>query len=200
MTASFGPVVALDTAGPVIGVAVRRGDETFVRTARIDRGTDRVLVPWIGELCAEAGIAVQDLRGVAVAVGPGRFTGIRVGIATATGLAQALGVRVWPGPSLEHRALRVDSPRVLAVLDARKGRVYAAAYEGGVLASGPADVPLEVALRWLRSPFVTTDPDDPAVEVLARLGAEGLQRAGGVAATEVVPVYLREADVLPPRS
>jgi tRNA threonylcarbamoyladenosine biosynthesis protein TsaB len=188
-------IVAIDTAGPVIGVAVRHGDATFARTAEIDRGTDRILVPWIEELCAEAGIAVRELGGVAVAVGPGRFTGIRVGIATATGLAQALGVRVWPGLSLEHRALRAQAPRVLAVLDARKGRVYAAAYEEGVLTVGPADVPLDEARGWLRQPFVTTDPNDPAIEVLARLGAEGLSLGGGVAATEVVPLYVREADV-----
>ncbi len=197
---AVGPVVAIDTAGPVIGVAVRSGDATFARTARIDRGSDRVIVPWIEELCAAARITVQEVGGVAVAVGPGRFTGIRVGIATATGLAQALGVHVWPGPSLHHRALRVDAPRVLALLDARKGRVYAAAYDEGRLVSGPADVPLDEARRWLRAPFVTTDPDSPAVDILARLGAEGLARGEGVAATDVVPVYLRDADVLPLRS
>jgi tRNA threonylcarbamoyladenosine biosynthesis protein TsaB len=192
-------VVAIDTAGPVIGVAVRRGDEIRARRSRIDRGAEQVIVPWIGELCAEIRIEIADLGGVAVAVGPGRFTGIRVGIATATGLAQALGVPVWPGPSLDHRAWAVDAPRVLAQLDARKGRVYAAAYESGRLVRGPADVPPEEARSWMREPFVTTDPDDPAIEVLARLAADGLAKGGGVAATAVVPVYLREADVLPLR-
>lgn len=199
MTARPGSVVAIDTAGPVIGVAVTRGDVTGVRKSRIDRGAEQVIVPWIEELCREVGIEVAELNGVAVAVGPGRFTGIRVGIATASGLAQALGLKVWPGPSLEHRALRVDAPRVLALLDARKGRVYAAAYEDGALVRGPADVPPDEAIGWMRPPFVATDPDDPAVEVLARLAVEGLGRGGGVAATEVVPVYLREADVRPLR-
>jgi tRNA threonylcarbamoyladenosine biosynthesis protein TsaB len=210
-------VLAIDTAAPVIGAAVLHDDRLFVRTARAPRAAERELVPWIADLCAEAGVSVRDLTGVAVAVGPGSFTGLRVGIATAVGLAQALGVPVWPGPSLEHRATLLEESRVLALLDARKGRFYGAAYGHGRLRKGPADVPIEVALGWMRPPFFATgegallaaaavllagglvaaDAEEPAVGELARRAAEAFARGGGVPAVEVVPVYVREPDAVP---
>jgi tRNA threonylcarbamoyladenosine biosynthesis protein TsaB len=210
-------ILAIDTAAPVIGAAVLHAGQLVQRTARTARAAERELVPWIGALCAEAGVTVQDLTGVAVAVGPGSFTGLRVGIATGVGVAQALGIPVWPGPSLEHRATAVAEPRVLALLDARKGRFYAAAYKDGTLREGPADVPIEVALGWMRPPFFATgegailagaavllaggiiaaEAEEPAVAELARLAAQAFARGEGHPAIDIVPVYVREPDALP---
>ena len=64
-------VLAIDTAAPVIGAAVLHEDRIVTRTARAPRAAERELVPWIADLCAEAGVEVRDLTGVAVAVGPG---------------------------------------------------------------------------------------------------------------------------------
>ena len=143
-------LVAFDTAGPVIGVAVTDGSRRIVRTERVTRGAEARLVPWAVAACAELGFELGALDGVAVAVGPGAFTGIRVGLATACGLAQALDVPVWPGDSLATRAARArtDAP-VLAALDARKGRVYAALHapDGSVLRPA-ADVDPDVAFAW----------------------------------------------------
>lgn len=177
-------------------------------------------MPWALAACEEAGTRLSELDGVAVAAGPGAFTGLRVGLATASGLALAIGCPLWQGGSLAHRALGAGGDRVLAMLDARKQRVYAARYDGGRLAVGPADVPPEEALAWMQGPFVATGEgalayadrvtahggtvaehaDDPCVHLLARLGAEALARGEGSDPVRVEPVYLRAADALPPGS
>lgn len=213
-------VLAIDTAGPVVGVALSVDGAVRARTERVTRGAEARLVPWALALCDEAGLRLAALDGVAVAAGPGAFTGLRVGLATASGLALAIGCPLWQGSSLAHRALGAGGDRVLAMLDARKQRVYAARYDGGRLTAGPADVPPDEALAWMDAPFVATGEgalayadrvtahggtlvaraDDPCVHVLARLGAEALARGEGSDPIGVQPVYLRAPDARPPGS
>lgn len=205
-------VLAIDTCGPVLGVALRAGGQVWSRTERAVRGSETRLVPWARELCAEAGLALSDLDGVAVARGPGAFTGLRVGLATAQGLALALGVPLWGACSLDSRAARVQG-QVLCMLDARKGRVYACWYPGGTA----GDVPPEEAVAGRPSSFLATGEGalvyrdlveaaggrvaegagEPAVDVLARMGEEALSRGEGRDPVDVTPLYLREADATP---
>jgi len=86
------------------------------------------------ELLSEAAIGWPDLGRLAVGVGPGTFTGLRVGVATARGLAQSLGVGLFGISSLRALAagLRESPGGVLAVIDARRGEVFAAAYGSGL--------------------------------------------------------------------
>lgn len=215
-------VVAIDTCGPVIGVALLAGSEVRSRTERVNRGSETRLLPWMEQLLAEAGLGLAQIDGIAATVGPGAFTGLRVGLATATGLAMATGRPFWGTDSLEPRARRVGG-RVLAMLDARKARVYASWYAPEHL-SGPADVAPEVAIGWTRGagvpagPWVATgegalvyadavrsaggtiaeEADDPAVGVLASLAAAALARGEGIDAVLATPLYLREADAVPP--
>lgn len=123
-------VLAIDTAGPVVGVAVLEDGRVLGEwSARVSRGAEERLVPAIQEV-------LQGLRPdlVAVSAGPGTFTGVRVGVATAVGLAQGWGVRVVPVSSLVARAALVPGEgRVLALLDARKERFYAGLFDN----SGP---------------------------------------------------------------
>jgi len=213
-------VLAIDTVAPVIGVALRHDGQTVQRVLRQQRGAETLLVPWILALCEEACVARTDLDGIAVAHGPGSFTGLRVGLATAMGLAAGLGIPVWPALSLAARARRATGKLpVLAMLDARKSRVYAAWYPApGEPATGPGDVPPEEALRWATAPFVATgegalawrslvlaaggqiadDADDPAVDVLAEMGEEALSRGDGRDPIDVGPLYLRAPDAKPP--
>lgn len=206
----------LDTAGPVVGVALWVDGAVRCRTERGLHGTDALLLPWALELCAEAGIALSGLDGVGVAAGPGAFTGLRVGLATASGLALSLDRPVWAGSSLQSRREREGAD--LALLDARKGRVYALAVQEG-RTTGPGDVDPAVALGWVRGPFVATgegaavyadavraaggrlavEPCDPAVDTLAGLAAAGLDRGEGCDATALAPVYLRPPDLKPPK-
>jgi tRNA threonylcarbamoyladenosine biosynthesis protein TsaB len=213
-------LIAIDTAGPVVGVALWDDGRVARRVERVQRGAEARLAPWARELAAEAGFGLADLDGVAVAEGPGAFTGVRVGLATAAGLALAAGVPVWPCSSLRSRAERVRrGVPVLCALDARKGRLYAEAYDAdGESVAGPGDVPPAVAVAWMTAPFLATGEgallvadavaaaggevaagaDDVAVEHLARLAAAGLSRGEGVDPVELRPRYLREPDATPP--
>jgi tRNA threonylcarbamoyl adenosine modification protein YeaZ len=114
--------VLIDTAGPVVGIATfADGRVVASASVRLAGGAEA----WLGDRLAELLPALPALDRVAVVVGPGAFTGIRVGVAAALGLALSRGVPVVAVSSLALRAaLAPGEPRVLALLDARKGRVY----------------------------------------------------------------------------
>jgi len=126
--------LGLESATGLVGAAV--ADEDGVRAALWSTGRRRhveSLAPAIEHVLAQAEIALRDVDVVVVDVGPGLFTGLRVGVATAQGLAQGLGIGVVAVSSLEvlaAQALAAGWPgAVLAVVDARRGGVFTAAYE-----------------------------------------------------------------------
>jgi tRNA threonylcarbamoyladenosine biosynthesis protein TsaB len=135
-------VLGFDTATQATAVGLRLGDGTTLR-ARDDPaegerpGHTTRLLGLANELLAQAGLRWGDLERIAVGVGPGTFTGLRIGIATARGLAQSLGVDVVGVPTprvLAEAALKEESGldvdrAVLAVIDARRGEVFVAAYD-----------------------------------------------------------------------
>ena len=109
-------VLGIDTAGPVVGVALWTPDGEKLWSQRVVRGADTVLIPAISEMLSD----VDELDCVAVTVGPGAFTGLRVGVATALGIAVSRGVPVVPVSSLEARASMERGAHVLALLDVGK--------------------------------------------------------------------------------
>ena len=134
-SAPFG-VVAIETATETVGVAVRTPEGVqaeFALTGR--RRHVETLTPALEHLLAQVGLTPAELGAVAVDVGPGLFTGLRVGVAAAKGLAQSLGIGVVGATSLDiltagasaagHRGL------VLACVDARRAEVFAAVREVG---------------------------------------------------------------------
>ncbi len=129
-------LVAIETATETVGVAVRTPagvQAEFVLTGR--RRHVETLTPALEQLLAHVGLGPSDVGVVAVDVGPGLFTGLRVGVAAAKGLAQSLGIGVIRATSLDvltaaagragHRGL------VLACVDARRGEVFASVRELG---------------------------------------------------------------------
>ncbi|MDO9280599.1 MAG: tRNA (adenosine(37)-N6)-threonylcarbamoyltransferase complex dimerization subunit type 1 TsaB, partial [Pseudomonadota bacterium] len=144
-----------------VGLAAFDGDAArYVASARVTAGTE----VWLEEHLAAALGALSGLDRVAVTVGPGTFTGIRVGVAAALGLAFARRVEVTPISSLALRAtLAPGEPRVLALLDARKGRVYGGWFD----TRGPV-------------PVAIGDEEDVTVDVAAR-GAPGVAVGEGAA-------------------
>jgi tRNA threonylcarbamoyladenosine biosynthesis protein TsaB len=171
----------------------------------------------IDQVCAEAGTTVAGVGGVAVASGPGAFTGLRVGLATAAGLASALGVKVWTAPSLFVRAAWAGfGGELVALLDARKNRVYAARWRDTSLLDGPADVDPELVTTWAQPPFratgegalvfrsvleaaggtVVQKADHPGTLALAQHAATALARGEGMAPRDLRAEYLREPDAV----
>ncbi|MGO9322097.1 MAG: tRNA (adenosine(37)-N6)-threonylcarbamoyltransferase complex dimerization subunit type 1 TsaB [Solirubrobacteraceae bacterium] len=147
-------VLGFDTATPATAVALRLADGRTTQArddppAGAHPGHATRLLEMARELLAGAGVAWSGIDRVAVGVGPGTFTGLRVGVATARGLAQSLSaelVGVSSPRALAVAALAAEPARageplaVLAVIDARRGEAFAAAYE-----AGDTGVPRELA-------------------------------------------------------
>jgi tRNA threonylcarbamoyladenosine biosynthesis protein TsaB len=89
----------------------------------------RDLLPRAAEVMARAGVGFGDLEAVAVGVGPGTFTGLRIGIATARGLAHAHGIEVRPVSSLAALAAGLDAPLRMPLIDARRGELFGALHD-----------------------------------------------------------------------
>jgi tRNA threonylcarbamoyladenosine biosynthesis protein TsaB len=120
-------LLAIETATSVMSVAVC--DERGVRAevARPTRGADLMLL--VDEACRAAAVDRRELDAIAVGAGPGSFTGLRIGMATAKGIAYALKRPLWAVSSLAALATSNNAPGVVvAVLDARRGEVFAGAY------------------------------------------------------------------------
>ncbi len=139
--------VALGDAGGVLGL---------VDIARPKRHAE-TLAPAIEFLCRTAGVELGGVGAIAADVGPGLFTGLRVGLATATMLARALDLPTVGACSLDLLAfpLRHGSRAIAAILDARKGEVFSALYvpvPGGVQRlSEPTVGPIDAAIEELRA-------------------------------------------------
>ena len=160
--------------GAVLAEGVHR--ESRSHTASLPLLVERVL--------GDAGLALEDVEGIAVSIGPGSFTGLRIGLALAKGLAFAGGLPLVGVPTLEALAWVVDAApgtSVCAALDARKREVY-----GAVLGAHA---------RLL--PFATHHPRGG---VIARLGAARLAAGEAANVGTLEPVYVRPPDAALPRS
>lgn len=130
-------LLAIETSTEACSVAVLRGDEVVERFELAPRRHAELVLPWCGQVLEEAGVARSQLDAIAVSRGPGAFTGVRLGIAVAQGLALGLDRPLLPVSTLAVLAMEaarlaapvVGRPRVLATLDARMQEVYAGRFE-----------------------------------------------------------------------
>jgi tRNA threonylcarbamoyladenosine biosynthesis protein TsaB len=129
-------LLALDTGSPLVSVALARdGAVVAGRSVEQERSSTRLL-EMVREVLDEAGIGRSDLGALAVLRGPGSFTGLRIGLATALGLHQALGIPATALPSLQVMAVAAalsgtTEGRVIAAVDALRGDWSAQAFEDG---------------------------------------------------------------------
>ena len=123
-------VLAFETSTEACAVALHVDGRTLERFELAPRRHAELALPWADALLAEAGVSRAQLDAVAVGRGPGAFTGVRLGIGLAQGIALALDLPVVPVSTLQVLALRAPAhaDKVLACIDARMGEVYAAAY------------------------------------------------------------------------
>jgi len=209
-------VLALDTALELCSAAVTDGGRVLAaRSEPMARGHQERLAPLVQEIMAEAGIGFDALDRIGVTVGPGSFTGLRVGLAFAKGLGVALGKPVAGIGTLV--ALGAGSEGfAAAVIDARRGQVYVQGFCDGRPAAPPEALSAEDAARMLididaKGPGLLVGPGaallasafpDAAVE--ARAGVDPVRLAGLAAAVEAPgaprPIYLRAPDAKLPAS
>jgi len=200
-------VLGLDTSTPAVSVAlVRRGAETLAEHVVVDgKRHGELLAVGIETVLSRAGVDRRDLGAVAVGLGPGPFTGLRVGIVTAAALADALSIPAYGVCSLDALG---EGARV-AVTDARRREIYWARYDaGGQRVEGPAvSAPVDVLALWQGFPVVGDGAvvhaealsgldlrSEPRYPSAARLA--GLAVAGG--SRVLTPMYLRRPDAVAP--
>jgi len=139
-------ILALDTSGPTCSVAVMVGEHLRYEARAVNKLThSRNLLPMVEEALDKAGVSLEDIGLVAAVVGPGSFTGVRIGVATAQGIARAKGINCLPVNALEAMAASFLSPGscVCAIRDARAMQVYGAAFQDGIRLMEDAALPLQ---------------------------------------------------------
>ena len=218
-------VLGIETATDEVGCAIggQEGVLASFQAARSRRHAE-TLAPAIDFTLAQAGIEMREVRAVAVDVGPGLFTGLRVGIATAKGLAFALRVPMIGLPSLDLLAYPYrHSPRLIVpVIDAKRGEVFTASYRhvpGGMqrmsdyavidpeqlasdLAAGGEEclVVGDGAVRYAdllsdnKRVELESSPTSPTARALVELAHPRVLREEFVQPAEIQPLYLRKAD------
>ena len=142
-------LLGIDTSA-AISVGIIRNDETLAALTRHEpRRHSELLAPLVAEALAAADITGSQLDAIAVGVGPGPFTGLRIGLVTAQTMAYALDIPVYGIPSMDALALAARdvgiNGEIVTICDARRGEVYWARYEAGATApqAGPDVARLE---------------------------------------------------------
>ncbi|MFD0414179.1 tRNA (adenosine(37)-N6)-threonylcarbamoyltransferase complex dimerization subunit type 1 TsaB [Streptomyces sp. NPDC127108] len=212
-------LLALDTATPAVTVALHDGTAsigTVAESSQVDaRRHGELLLPAVDRVLADAGLRLDAVTDVVVGVGPGPYTGLRVGLMTADTFGLALGVPVHGVCTLDGLAYAAgieDGPFVVAT-DARRKEVYWARYEDArTRVGGPAvDRPADIAEQVAGLPAVgagaalypeafgdVRGPEHVSAAALAALAAERL--AAGEELLEPRPLYLRRPDAQVPKN
>jgi tRNA threonylcarbamoyl adenosine modification protein YeaZ len=200
-------VVELDADGPPVTLAARDGVGA--------RAHAELLAPAVRDALAEAGRTRRDLAALVAGLGPGPFTGLRVGLVTAAAMGDALGIPVHGVGT--HDAMAAGLPgRVLVVTDARRREVYWSLVVDGVRTHGPEVVAPAVLAERLETDLGPVDrivgDAAPQIEV-EQLGAEGevpgptpaglvavaaAALRAGTSPAPLAPLYLRRPDAVPP--
>ena len=196
-------VLALDTATPASTAALvevtAEGIKGVAERRTIDaRAHGEKLAPEIMATLAEAGVRVSELGAIVAGLGPGPFTGLRVGLATAASMGQALAIPTYGVCSLDALGRAAGPGRVLVATDARRREVYYATYVDGARVIGPdvakpADVATAIA-RAIAVHAAAEISESEVVEAVSSLaGADGARQAAAItqAAAEEASAAIR---------
>lgn len=206
-------LLAIDTSGPFCSAALLDGDIVVERSDDIGRGHAEHLMSMLEDLIGEAKAGWTDIDRIACSTGPGSFTGLRVGLATARGLALALGcpcigVRVFEAFADEYG----QGESLCVAMDARRDQVWMQNFSGdGKTISEPLAVAVDEALNKVPADthrfagsaarilteqrdgaVILSDSTSPPIAAIARIAA-----AGSADTARPKPLYLRAPDAKP---
>ena len=208
-------ILAMDTSHEICSVALNIDGQTTSRTSAEPRQHARQLMPMIEELLAERGVRIAELDGIALVIGPGSFTGLRIGAGVAQGLSFGSNVPVLSISSLAVMAMKAHlahkCSHVNVCLQAREDEVYAASYRidvddvhvlGVEQVCAPDALQFDVlgvaagnGWRMLSERQRIGEPILDCVSdavTLSHIASSRLQKGPGLAAQDVLPVYLKE--------
>ena len=188
-------ILAFDTSAAHCAAALLSGGRVFLKTEAMDKGQAERLLPLLEELLAKAGLGWHDLAGLGVGTGPGNFTGVRISVAAARGLALGLGIPAIGVTRLEALAHGLPRPVTVAE-DARRDEVYLQTFA----ADGPGPATLAPASAVPTGSLTGSAAPGglPAAMPLAQAIAEIAASRLGTAQPRPAPFYLRGADAAPP--
>lgn len=218
-------ILALETSTPAGGVALLDGDRLIAEyTLSVRAAHSERLMATVDRLLSDSGWEIRTLEGLAVSIGPGSFTGLRIGVSTAKGLALALGIPLVGVPTLDALAAALPhaADPVCPILDAKKGEVYASLFhwEAGrmvrdweYLALSPADLcsrlsgpvifvgdgvaAFEKFLSEALGPRARFAPPArrlPSAACVAQLGHSRLLSGEVVEPATLIPLYIRPSE------
>jgi tRNA threonylcarbamoyladenosine biosynthesis protein TsaB len=218
-------VLGMDTSTAATSACLLRADgEAFEIAPAPQRlqeppGHSRELLPAVAEAMERGDVDWPEIDAIAVGVGPGTFTGLRIGVATARTLARACGAPLHPVSSLAALAAGIEAPLRLPLIDAKRGELFAALHDErdeleppfaarpedvverlgerahGALAAGDGAIRFRAVLEAAGVPVA---PDDSELHVVRALHVCRLAASAPPAAPEAVfPNYLRQPDAVP---
>ncbi len=218
-------VLGIETATKTGGVAIISEQGVLAEyTLNIEAAHSERLMSTVARVLLDTGVALEDIDGIAVSIGPGSFTGLRIGVSTVKGIAFTTGKPVVAVPTL--RALAANVPQaehvVCPVLDARKQQVYAALYRSGEAGMAELMAPTALSLRDLasrldgptvftgegarlfrteleallggRALFAPLSALTPSAASVAELGLGMLHAGGRTDPGELTPLYIRRPE------
>ncbi len=210
-------LLAIDTSTNYLSLAVidsaGKALAKFHRKAEMSHSS--LLIPMIDRMLKKAGLRLKDIDGFVISIGPGSFTGLRIGVVTVKGLAYALKKPIVTVPTLDAIAHNVTDFRglICPVLDAKKNKLYACLYRSDgrnlkritrYLLLSAADLIKIINKRktlfvgdatWIEN--ISAVNWHPKAETVARLGLESFRRKKFVREEDLEPMYLysRECDI-----
>jgi len=196
-------VLAIDTSVGV-SVAILRSNSEVTQSHTVDHGMQGELTAeLISKVVSDSGLMIEEITDVVVGVGPGPFTGLRVGLVTAAVFAHAREIPIHGICSLDAIAFDYAKPCIV-VTDARRKELYWAQYEGIRIGEPQVSKPEAIASQFpdakfvgpgaqLYSDFISGEAIELKAGSLAKLFA-----SGGAQLVDVSPMYLRKPDAVEP--
>lgn len=211
-------ILGIETSTRILSIALVEGEECLATYNKEGLTHSMDLVPSIKDLLDGVGLSIHDLNGIAVSIGPGSFTGLRIGLATSKGLAYSSGVPLVGVPTLDAIAMGVFSEelKVCAMIEAGTDMVYSAIYFKGERLTEYMTISIGELSKLIKEPTIFVGPalnhfrnliiemigsftqfSDKALWMpngihVARLGLERIKKREIPLLRDILPLYMKQ--------